>query len=125
MRLKVGNINDEVMFDNVNYLNELQIADRMTHNSLYPTQSLEINPSSLLRVDMLASVSYQGEGFIPLSDFPRLLAEAASVNPEDGFDCQILSWHHDDRPLMGKDSGANGNCLSTVSRPPWFGARDP
>ncbi len=101
MRLKVGNINDEVMFDNVNYLNELQIADRMTHNSLYPTQSLEINPSSLLRVDMLASVSYQGEGFIPLSDFPRLLAEAASVNPEDGFDCQILSWHHDDRPLMG------------------------
>ncbi|NDH56143.1 MAG: hypothetical protein EBY06_05640, partial [Burkholderiaceae bacterium] len=86
------------MFDNVNYLNELQIADRMTHNSPYPIQTLEISPSSLLRVDMLAPVSYEGEGFIQLANFPRLSAEAASVNPEDGFDCQILSWHQDDRP---------------------------
>lgn len=101
MRLKVGNINDEVMFDNVNYLNELQIADRMTHNSPYPIQSLEINPSSLLRVDMLAPVSYQGEGFIQLVDFPRLLAESASVSPGDGFDCQIVGWYRDDRPFMG------------------------
>ena len=89
------------MFDNVNYLNELQIADRMTHNSPYPIQSLEINPSSLLRVDMLAPVSYQGEGFIQLVDFPRLLAESASVSPGDGFDCQIVGWHRDDRPFMG------------------------
>ena len=59
-----------MMFDNVNGLNELQIVDRMTQNSLYPIQSLEINPSSLLRVDMLAPVSYQGEGFIQLVDFP-------------------------------------------------------
>ena len=89
------------MFDNVNGLNELQIVDRMTQNSPYPIQSLEINPSSLLRVDMLAPVSYQGEGFIQLADFPRLLAESASVSPGDGFDCQIVGWHRDDRPFMG------------------------
>ena len=89
-----------VMFDNVNGLNELQNVDRMTQNSLYPIQSLEINPSSLLRVDMLAPVSYQGEGFIGLADFPRLLAESASVSPGDGFDCQIVSLHCDDRPFM-------------------------
>ena len=89
------------MFDNVNGLNELQIVYRMTQNSLYPIQSLEINPSSLLRVDMLAPVSYQGEGFIQLVDFPRLLAESASVSPGDGFDCQIVGWHRDDRPFMG------------------------
>ncbi len=89
------------MFDNVNGLNELQIVDRMTQNSPYPIQSLEINPSSLLRVDMLAPVSYQGEGFIQLVDFPRLLAESASVSPGDGFDCQIVGWHRDDRPFMG------------------------
>ncbi len=89
------------MFDNVNGLNELQIVDRMTQNLPYPIQSLEINPSSLLRVDMLAPVSYQGEGFIQLVDFPRLLAESASVSPGDGFDCQIVGWHRDDRPFMG------------------------
>jgi uncharacterized protein len=89
-----------MMFDNVNCLNKLQIVDRMTQNSLYPIQSLEINPSSLLRVDMLAPVSFQGEGFIRLADFPRLLAESASVSPGDGFDCQLVSWHRDDRPLM-------------------------
>ena len=89
-----------MMFDNVNYLNELQIVDRMTQNSLYPIQSLEINPSSLLRVDMLAPVSYQGEGFIQLADFPRLSAESASVSPGDGFNCQIVGWHRDDRSFM-------------------------
>ena len=88
------------MFDNVSNLNELQNVDRMTQNSPYPIQSLEMNPSSLLRVDMLAPVSYQGEGFIGLADFPRLLAESASVSPGDGFDCQILGWHRDDRPFM-------------------------
>ena len=88
------------MFDNVNGLNELQIVDRMTQNSPYPIQSLEINPSSLLRVDMLAPVSYQGEGFIQLVDFPRLLADSASVSSGDGFDCQIGGWHRDDRPFM-------------------------
>jgi len=89
-----------MMFDNVNYLNGLQIVDRMTQNSLYPIQSLEINPSSLLRVDMLAPVSYQGEGFIQLADFPRLSAESASVSPGDGFNCQIVGWHRDDRSFM-------------------------
>ena len=89
-----------MMFDNVNGLNELQIVDRMTQNLPYPIQSLEINPSSLLRVDMLAPVSYQGEGFIQLADFPRLSAESASVSPGDGFDCQIVGWHRDDRPVM-------------------------
>jgi uncharacterized protein len=88
------------MFDNVSSLNELQNVDRMTQNSPYPIQSLEMNPSSLLRVDMLAPVSYQGEGFIGLADFPRLLAESASMSPGDGFDCQILAWHRDDRPFM-------------------------
>jgi uncharacterized protein len=89
-----------VMFDNVSCLNELQIVDRMTQNSPYPIQTLKINSSSLLRVDMLAPVSYQGEGFIPLVDFPRLSAESASVSSGDGFDCKIRSWHHDNRSLM-------------------------
>lgn len=88
------------MFDNVNCLNELQIVDQMPHNSPYPIQTLEIEPNSLLRVDMLAPVSYQGEGFIQLTDFPRLAAESASVCPDDGFDCQIKSGYQDDRPLM-------------------------
>jgi uncharacterized protein len=109
-----------MMFDNVNGLNELQIVDRMTQNSLYPIQSLEINPSSLLRVDMLAPVSYQGEGFIGLADFPRLLAESASVSPGDGFDCQILGWHRDDRPCMeikirGRMAIACQRCLDPMA----------
>jgi uncharacterized protein len=108
-----------VMFDNVSCLNELQIVDRMTQNSPYPIQSLEINPSSLLRVDMLALVSYRGEGFIPLADFPRLSTESTSVGPRDGFDCQIRSWHQDDRPLMevrirGRMAVACQRCLDPL-----------
>ena len=108
------------MFDNVNGLNELQIVDRMTQNSPYSIQFLEINPSSLLRVDMLAPVSYQGEGFIQLTDFPRLLAESASVNPGDGFDCQLLGWHRDDRPFMevkiqGRMAIACQRCLDPMA----------
>lgn len=108
------------MFDNVNSLNELQNVDRMTQNSPYPIQSLEINPSSLLRVDMLAPVSYQGEGFIQIADFPRLLAESASVSPGDGFDCQILGWHRDGRPFMevkirGRIAIACQRCLDPMA----------
>ncbi len=108
------------MFDNVNGLNELQIVDRMTQNLPYPIQSLEINPSSLLRVDMLAPVSYQGEGFIQLVDFPRLLAESASVSSGDGFDCQIGGWHRDDRPFMeikirGRMAIACQRCLDPMA----------
>ncbi len=73
----------------------------MTQTFPYPIQTLEINPRSLLRVDMLAPVSYQGEGFVELSDFPRLSGESASMNSGDGFSCRIESWHHDERPLMG------------------------
>ncbi len=107
------------MFDNVNGLNKLQIVDRMTQNSPYPIQSLEMNPSSLLRVDMLAPVSYQGEGFIQLADFPRLLAESASVSPGDGFDCQIVGWHRDDRPFIevkirGRIAIACQRCLEPI-----------
>ncbi|BEI36765.1 YceD family protein [Polynucleobacter sp. HIN7] len=109
-----------MMFDNVNSLNELQNVDRMTQNSPYPIQSLEINPSSLLRVDMLAPVSYQGEGFIQIADFPRLLAESASVSPGDGFDCQILGWHRDGRPFMevkirGRIAIACQRCLDPMA----------
>ncbi|BEI34935.1 DUF177 domain-containing protein [Polynucleobacter sp. HIN6] len=109
-----------MMFDNVNSLNELQIVDRMKQNSPYPIQSLEINPSSLLRVDMLAPVSYQGEGFIQLADFPRLLAESASVSPGDGFDCQIVSLHRDGRPFMevkirGRMAIACQRCLDPMA----------
>lgn len=108
------------MFDNVNCLNELQIVDRMTQNSLYPIQSLAINPSSLSRVDMLAPVSYQGEGFIQLADFPRLLAESATVGRGDGFDCQIVGWHRDDRPFMevkirGRIAIACQRCLDPMA----------
>lgn len=70
------------------------------HNSPYPIQTLEINPSSLVRVDMLAPVSYQGEGFIQLADFQRLSEELAEIDPRDGLHLKIKCWHADNLPLM-------------------------
>lgn len=69
---------------------------------------------------MLAPVSYQGEGFIQLGDFPRLFAESASVSPGDGFDCQIVSLHRDDRPFMevqirGRMAIACQRCLDPMA----------
>lgn len=72
----------------------------MERKSPYPTQTLEINLDSLERVDMLAPVSYRGEGFIKLGNFPRILEEAPSHESDDGFYCAIQSWHTNDQPRM-------------------------
>ena len=60
----------------------------------------DINPKSLSLVDMLAPVCYQGEGFVPLGDFPRLRAESGKVEPSDGFDCLISGKNFGDKPLL-------------------------
>jgi uncharacterized protein len=74
--------------------------ERNSINSIYPNFDLAVNPKSLSRVDMLAPVCYQGEGFVPLGDFPRLRAESGKVEPSDGFDCLISGKNFGDKPLL-------------------------
>ena len=44
----------------------------MSSHSAYPIIQLAITPKSLGKIDILAPVSYVGEGFLNLADFGRL-----------------------------------------------------
>ena len=67
----------------------------MNSHSAFPITQLEITPKSLGKVDILAPVSYIGEGFLSLTDFARLQLEASHLDPQDGFYCELRTHHQD------------------------------
>ncbi len=69
----------------------------MNRNQVLPQVQLSAEPSALKKVDFCAPQSYQGAGFLAVSDMPRLAEEASAINPGDGFDWQIET-HFEDSP---------------------------
>ena len=69
----------------------------MNRNQVLPQVQLSTEPSALKRVDLCAPQTYQGAGFLNISDMPRLAEEASVVQSGDGFDWQIRT-HFEDSP---------------------------
>jgi uncharacterized protein len=69
----------------------------MNRNQVLPQVQLLAEAIALKKVDFLAPQSYQGAGFLTLSDMPRLAKEASSINPGDGFVWQ-METHFEDSP---------------------------
>ncbi|QWD72805.1 DUF177 domain-containing protein [Polynucleobacter sp. UB-Raua-W9] len=69
----------------------------MNRNQVLPQVQLSAEPHALKRVDFCAPQSYQGAGFLAISDMPRLAEEASSINPGDGFEWQMKT-HFEDSP---------------------------
>jgi len=69
----------------------------MNRNQVLPQVQLSAEPSALKRVDFCAPQSYQGAGFLPITDMPRLAKEASSIHPGDGFAWHIKT-HFEDSP---------------------------
>ena len=69
----------------------------MNRNQVLPQVQLSAEPSALKKVDFCAPQSYQGAGFLAISDMPRLAEEASAINPGDGFDWQ-METHFEDSP---------------------------
>ena len=69
----------------------------MNRNQVLPQVQLSAEAIALKKVDFLAPQSYQGAGFLTLSDMPRLAKEVSSVNPGDGFAWQ-METHFEDSP---------------------------
>jgi uncharacterized protein len=61
----------------------------MNRNQVLPQVQLSSDVSALKRVDFCASQSYQGSGFLTISDMPRLASEVSALVPGDGFDWQV------------------------------------
>ncbi|MBU3549986.1 DUF177 domain-containing protein [Polynucleobacter sp. MWH-Berg-3C6] len=69
----------------------------MNRNQVLPQVQLSAEPSALKKVDFCAPQSYQGAGFLAISDMPRLAEEASAINPGDGFNWQ-METHFEDSP---------------------------
>jgi uncharacterized protein len=69
----------------------------MNRNQVLPQVQLSAEAIALKKVDFLAPQSYQGAGFLILSEMPRLAKEASSINPGDGFAWQ-METHFEDSP---------------------------
>ena len=69
----------------------------MNRNQVLPQVQLSADPSALKRVDLCAPQTYQGAGFLSISDLPRLAEEASVVQSGDGFDWEIRT-HFEDSP---------------------------
>lgn len=69
----------------------------MNRNQVLPQVQLSSEPSALKRVDFCAPQSYQGAGFLSISDLPRVAEEASSVVTGDGFDWEVKT-HFEDSP---------------------------
>ncbi len=69
----------------------------MNRNQVLPQVQLSPEPSALKKVDFCAPQSYQGAGFLAISDMPRLAEEASSINAGDGFDWRMKT-HFEDSP---------------------------
>jgi len=69
----------------------------MNRNQVLPQVQLSAEAITLKKVDFCAPQSYQGAGFLAMTDMPRLAQEASSVKPGDGFDWQ-METHFEDSP---------------------------
>ena len=69
----------------------------MNRNQVLPQVQLSAEAIALKKVDFCASQSYQGAGFLTMTDMPRLAKEASSVQPGDGFAWQ-METHFEDSP---------------------------
>jgi len=69
----------------------------MNRNQVLPQVQLSSEPSALKRIDFCAPQSYQGAGFLSISDLPRVAEEASSVVAGDGFDWEVMT-HFEDSP---------------------------
>ncbi|QWD78373.1 DUF177 domain-containing protein [Polynucleobacter sp. MWH-Svant-W18] len=67
----------------------------MNRNQVLPQVQLSSEPSALKRVDFCAPQSYQGAGFLAISEMPRLAQEASTVIAGDGFDWQMQTYFED------------------------------
>ncbi len=69
----------------------------MNRNQVLPQVQLSTEAIALKKVDFCAPQSYQGAGFLTMSDMPRLAKEVSSINPGDGFAWQ-METHFEDSP---------------------------
>ncbi len=69
----------------------------MNRNQVLPQVELSADPSALRRIDFCAPQAYQGAGFLEISALPRVVEEASSLEPGDGFHWQV-STHFADSP---------------------------
>ena len=69
----------------------------MNRNQVLPQVQLSAEAIALKKVDFCALQSYQGAGFLTMTDMPRLAKEASSVNPGDGFAWQ-METHFENSP---------------------------
>ena len=67
----------------------------MNRNQVLPQVQLSTEVIALKKVDFCAPQSYQGAGFLTMSDMPRLAKEASSLNPGDGFAWQMETHFED------------------------------
>jgi uncharacterized protein len=67
----------------------------MNRNQVLPQVQLSAEAIALKKVDFCAPQSYQGAGFLTMSDMPRLAKEVSSVNPGDGFAWQMETYFED------------------------------
>jgi len=69
----------------------------MNRNQVLPQVQLSAEAIALKKVDFCAPQSYQGAGFLTMTDMPRLAKEASSINPGDGFAWQ-METHFENSP---------------------------
>ncbi len=69
----------------------------MNRNQVLPQVQLSAEAIVLKKVDFCAPQTYQGAGFLAITDMPRLAKEVASINPGDGFAWQ-METHFEDSP---------------------------
>jgi uncharacterized protein len=69
----------------------------MNRNQVLPQVQLLAEPSALKKVDFCAPQTYQGTGFLSITDLPRLTKEASVVLKGDGFHW-VIQTHFEDSP---------------------------
>ena len=67
----------------------------MNRNQVLPQVVLSAAPSALRKVDFCAAHPYKGEGFLAISDLPRVAHEASDIESGDGFHWK-LETHFED-----------------------------
>ena len=83
----------------------------MNRNQVLPQVQLSAELSALKKVDLCALQTYQGGGFLSISNLPRLAEEASVIHSGDGFDWQMRTHFEDSpgsEPRQILDIGLNG-----------------
>jgi len=69
----------------------------MNRNQVLPQVQLSADPNTLRRVDFCAPQSYQGAGFLSISELPRLAEEVSNLVSGDGFHWNVET-HFEESP---------------------------